>query len=71
MKKENLSKIIRWQHEETGQICEIPYGMNPGARWFKIPPEKDGVTDWRRAYQIEAKRRYRFLLRALERMGKV
>lgn len=27
----------RWQHDETGRICELPYGESPGRRWQRIP----------------------------------
>lgn len=26
----------RWQHEDTGRICELPKGKYPGPRWIKI-----------------------------------
>ena len=25
-----------WQHEETGRLCELPDGQNPGSRWFLV-----------------------------------
>lgn len=32
-----LPKMIGWQHEETGNICEMPEGDGPGRRWQEIP----------------------------------
>ena len=28
--------LVSWQHDETGRICEVPKGFNPGERWCKI-----------------------------------
>jgi hypothetical protein len=27
---------VKWQHEETGRIVDMPQNKNPGNRWFKI-----------------------------------
>jgi len=33
-------ETIAWQHEETGMICQIAPGINPGERWSQIPSDK-------------------------------
>lgn len=34
---EPIGEVVRWQHEDTGRICELPEGKNPGSRWHRIP----------------------------------
>ena len=40
-------RMVRWQHDETGMICEMPESESPGRRYEEIPegaprqPEKD------------------------------
>lgn len=36
-KNSKTFKTIRWQHEDTGRIVDMPAGKNPGHRWYKIP----------------------------------
>ena len=26
----------KWQHEDTGRLVDMPYGKNPGHRWYRI-----------------------------------
>jgi len=33
-----------WQHEETGRICELPDGKNPGARWYLVTTPNGALT---------------------------
>lgn len=33
-----VKSLVRWQHEDTGRICEMPKGKNPGRRWYEIKP---------------------------------
>jgi len=32
-------EMIRWQHDETGQLTELPLGQEPGPRWFAVSTE--------------------------------
>ena len=42
-----LHFIVRWQHDETGRIVELPWYKNPGRRWYRIKPpnaESEALT---------------------------
>lgn len=41
---ETVNSIVRWQHEETGMICELPPGKNPGRRWYKTKPANEKLS---------------------------
>ena len=33
---DSLDCLVRWQHGETGRICELPSGHHPGRGWDQI-----------------------------------
>jgi hypothetical protein len=33
---DSLDCLVRWQHGETGRICELPPGHHPGREWDQV-----------------------------------
>lgn len=43
-RSKKIIRTIRWQHEDTGRIVDMPVGKNPGHRWYKIPSKGSKKT---------------------------
>ncbi len=48
-------ELVRWQHEDTGRMTELPIGKNPGPRWFQIPDHTEPSEDLKAAVERRIK----------------